>query len=91
MSVSRSQLNLSRDEMIKKIFEEYDVDGDGTLTKQEVMQAMDAMGFKILFQMTQFGISFADRDDDGKVDQDELEKLIDCVISINRTTSRVKL
>ncbi|KAA0060895.1 putative calcium-binding protein CML10 [Cucumis melo var. makuwa] len=82
MAMSRSQLKLTRDE-VREILEEHDVDGDGNLTKQEVMQALNSMGALMSFQKAHYGVSHADKDGDGKVDltrEDELEKLVDYVM-----------
>ncbi|KGN62514.1 hypothetical protein Csa_021819 [Cucumis sativus] len=81
MAMSRSQLKLTRDE-VREILEEHDVDGDGSLTKQEVMQALNSMGSMMSFQKAHYGVSHADKDGDGKVDlgEAEMENLIDYVM-----------
>ena len=79
--MSRSQLKLTRDE-VREILEEHDVDGDGRLTKQEVMQALNSMGAMMSFQKAHYGVASADKDGDGAVDLEggEIDKLLDYVM-----------
>ncbi|WP_248423348.1 EF-hand domain-containing protein, partial [Escherichia coli] len=80
MALSRSQLKLTRDE-VREILQEHDVDGDGSLTKHEVMQALNTMGAMMSFQKAHYGVGYADKDGDGFVKgEEEMEKLVDYVM-----------
>ncbi|KAA0060891.1 putative calcium-binding protein CML36 [Cucumis melo var. makuwa] len=86
-STNLPNMKLTREE-IKEIFVGFDIDGDGFLSKNEVMQAFGMMGSYSPLLKTHYAMACADEDGDGLISECELNKLIDYV---QRTNNRRRL
>lgn len=71
-----SKLKFSR-EQIKEIFREHDIDGDGALNFHELTQAFSWFGSLLPFYKAHYGLGCADKDGDGYITEDELDRLVD--------------
>ncbi|KGN62517.1 probable calcium-binding protein CML36 [Cucumis sativus] len=86
-STSLQDMKLTREE-IKEIFVGFDIDGDGFLSKNEVIQAFGMMGSCSPIMKAHYAMACADEDGDGRISEPELNKLIDYV---QRTINRRRL
>lgn len=70
------KMRLSRDEM-REIFLEHDIDGDGYLTRSELIKAFNMCGSLNSFSKANYALNLADADGDNYISMDELEKVLD--------------
>eukprot|EP00918_Siedleckia_nematoides_P087827 GHVU01193067.1.p1 GENE.GHVU01193067.1~~GHVU01193067.1.p1 ORF type:complete len:152 (-),score=31.94 GHVU01193067.1:399-854(-) len=68
-----AEIELSPEEltMVRELFDELDVDGNGTLEHQDIMKVMDKMGVKVSEAEAKAIIAKADKDNSGSVCFDE--------------------
>ncbi|KGN62524.1 calcium-binding protein [Cucumis sativus] len=70
------KMRLSKDEM-REIFLEHDIDGDGYLTRSELVKAFNMCGSFNSFSKANYALNLADANGDGFICLDELDKVLE--------------
>ncbi len=70
---------------LKKVFSEFDKDGDGAISKSEIEEAMKALGHKTNEKMILQFIKISDTDGDGKIEFEEFLSTIAPKIKVQCT------
>ena len=67
------KVTLSEDDVaeIKEMFKEMDVDGNGTITPEELQKVMEEQGEKLHDAVLHVMVAMADTDGDGKINFEE--------------------
>ncbi|XVE70051.1 hypothetical protein DITRI_Ditri10aG0040400 [Diplodiscus trichospermus] len=70
-------INLTlNEEQLKVIFKEHDINGDGRLSKEELLKAFQKLGSRNPGWRVRRSMHHADKNGDGSISLDELEELV---------------
>ncbi|KAE8713416.1 BRI1 kinase inhibitor 1 [Hibiscus syriacus] len=68
------------EEQLKALFKEHDTDGDGRLSKEELLKAFRVLGSRNPSWRVRRSLSHADGDRDGSINLEELDELVKYVV-----------
>ncbi|KAE8674519.1 BRI1 kinase inhibitor 1 [Hibiscus syriacus] len=68
------------EEQLKALFKEHDTDGDGRLSKEELLKAFQKLGSRNPSWRVRRSLSHADGDGDGSIGLEELDELVKYVV-----------
>ncbi|CAK7323735.1 unnamed protein product [Dovyalis caffra] len=74
-------------EQLKKIFVRHDINHDNHLSRKELKQAFDELGAFFPNFRAARGLSHADANNDGQIDMDELDDLVNYAYKLGYTVS----